>query len=210
MSVVQRRQEEKERRRASILDAAEAVFAEREVERATMGDVARRARLSRSLLYFYFRDKDELYHAVTLKGLRRLRARLEAAADEGASGMDRVVALVRAYAHFAWEEPHCFEAISRLAARGAEQGPGGRYRQAAVREGEEILRWVAGSIQDGRRDGSIRADARRPFAAAVALWGLVHGLVQVLAQRDRPVYGVAAEELLEEAVQLVRRGFAAP
>jgi len=49
--IAERRQEEKERRRAEILDAAEAVCAEVGWDAMTMDQVARKARLSRALLY---------------------------------------------------------------------------------------------------------------------------------------------------------------
>src|SRR2546429_4326738 len=57
--IAERRQEEKERRRADILDAAEAVGASVGWEALTMDQVARKARLSRALLYVYFKDKPE-------------------------------------------------------------------------------------------------------------------------------------------------------
>jgi len=50
-----RRQEEKDRRRAEIVDAAEALYAETGWDAITMDQVARRARLSRALLYVYFK-----------------------------------------------------------------------------------------------------------------------------------------------------------
>jgi len=55
--LAERRQEEKERRRAEILDAAEGVAASVGWDELTMDQVARRARLSRALLYVYFKDK---------------------------------------------------------------------------------------------------------------------------------------------------------
>lgn len=209
MSTLTRRDEEKEQRRAEIIDAAEVVFASGAVDRATMRDVARRARLSRSLIYFYFEDKEDLYYAVTLRALRRLRGELTKAAASASRGMDRVAAMVRAYAYFARAQPDYFEAIARLAARGPGPAGGSRNRRACVAEGERILRYVGATIQAGVEDGSIRPTTGSPFGAAVALWGFVHGLMQVLAARDRPVYGLAVERLLEEALDLVRNGLAA-
>jgi AcrR family transcriptional regulator len=49
--IAERRLEEKERRRAEIVDAAEAAGREVGLDALTMDDVARRARLSRALLY---------------------------------------------------------------------------------------------------------------------------------------------------------------
>ena len=58
--VTERRLEEKIRRRAEILDAAEAVAARFGWENTTMDQVARKARLSRALVYVYFTDKTDL------------------------------------------------------------------------------------------------------------------------------------------------------
>ena len=48
--IQERRREEKEMRRQSIIDAAEQVFAQRGFEVATMADIADQARLSRALV----------------------------------------------------------------------------------------------------------------------------------------------------------------
>jgi len=54
--VIERREEEKERRREEILDAAELVFSEKGFDAATMDQVARKARVSRALVYVYFKE----------------------------------------------------------------------------------------------------------------------------------------------------------
>ena len=67
--IAERRQEEKERRRAEILDAAEAVCAEVGWDDMTMDQVARKARLSRALLYVYFKDKQDLLFGLCERAL---------------------------------------------------------------------------------------------------------------------------------------------
>lgn len=62
--LTERRQEEKDRRRAEIVEAAEALYAETGWDGITMDQVARRARLSRALLYVYFEDKQDLHLAL--------------------------------------------------------------------------------------------------------------------------------------------------
>ena len=83
--IAERRQEEKERRRTEILDAAEQVTGSLGWDELTMDQVARRARLSRALLYVYFKDKTDLMYALcersmqvqtsTLRGGRSARSR---------------------------------------------------------------------------------------------------------------------------------------
>jgi AcrR family transcriptional regulator len=62
--IAERRGEEKERRRAEILDAAELLYANKGWDAVTVEQVARSARLSRPLVYVYFRDKEDLLFAI--------------------------------------------------------------------------------------------------------------------------------------------------
>ncbi|HEY9664016.1 MAG TPA: helix-turn-helix domain-containing protein, partial [Allocoleopsis sp.] len=77
--LTERREEEKERRRETILDAAEHVFALKGFDAATMDQVARKARVSRALVYVYFKDKTALQLGVCIRGLKILRQAFESA-----------------------------------------------------------------------------------------------------------------------------------
>src|SRR5262245_59436833 len=103
--LAERRQEEKDRRRADILDAAEAVAAELGWEAMTMDQAARKARVSRPLLYIYFKDKTDLMYGVAERALQTLYSRFEAAAAQHVRGLDQVHAIGRAYVTFARECP---------------------------------------------------------------------------------------------------------
>src|SRR5512137_1659590 len=88
--ISERRQEEKDRRRSEIVDAAEALYAEMGWDAITMDQVARRARLSRALLYVYFRDKADLHLALVERALDALRESFEAARQGQPSGIAEV------------------------------------------------------------------------------------------------------------------------
>src|SRR3546814_2104905 len=85
----QRREDEKELRRAAIVDAAEVVFARTGFDAAKMDDVARKARVSRALVYLYFKNKIELQFAICLRALNLLREQLAAAAETPPRGDDK-------------------------------------------------------------------------------------------------------------------------
>ena len=95
--IAERRQEEKERRRADFLDAAETVLASVGWEELTMDQVARKARLSRALLYVYFQDKVDLMYGICERSLITLGQRMEEAASRHKLGLDKMVAMGRAY-----------------------------------------------------------------------------------------------------------------
>ena len=85
-----RRQEERDRRRTEIVDAADAVYAESGWDSVTMDQVARRARLSRALVYVYFKDKSDLHLALVERSLDVLRDRFEAARHDRANGFEQL------------------------------------------------------------------------------------------------------------------------
>src|SRR5215831_7360176 len=78
--IAERRLEEKERRRAEIVDAAEAAGREVGLDALTMDDVARRARLSRALIYVYFQDRTDLMFGLAERAMQMLHQRFVEAA----------------------------------------------------------------------------------------------------------------------------------
>src|SRR6202162_5826743 len=148
-----RREEEKERRRAEILDAAEALYAKKGWDALTVDQVARSARLSRALVYVYFRDKEDLLFAIGERAVRLLLDRFKAAIAGTARGMDQVDAIGRAYMGYAHEFPHYFDFCSRFQAHSVSIAPGSH--EAACRTlGDEVMGVVVQAIESGKRDGS--------------------------------------------------------
>jgi len=112
-----RREEEKEERRQAILDAAEKVIARDGWEATNFGEIAKRARLSRSLVYFYFPARDDLFHALCGRGLTDMERRFAKAFASERVGLDQVMAIGRAYYEFSVAEPLYFMMIADYQAR---------------------------------------------------------------------------------------------
>src|SRR5262245_14976656 len=79
--IAERRLEEKVRPRAEIVDAAEAAGRDVGLDALTMDDVARRARLSRALLYVYFQDRTDLMFGLAERAMTMLHGRFVEAAE---------------------------------------------------------------------------------------------------------------------------------
>jgi AcrR family transcriptional regulator len=197
MSLEERQQEEKEERRRTIVDAAEAVLARTGRDGMTMADIADEARLSRSLLYVYFEDMDDIVLAVTLRGHRALRERFEAAAAHD-TGLMKIRAIGEAYVQFAREEPTYFDLLAQFEARTAAPDDASERERQCLAESERVMEAMTGAIQDGIDDGSIRPDLD-PVHTAVTLWGYTHGLIQLVAHKGAGLehqYGLDPEQLV--------------
>src|ERR1700687_4098168 len=174
--IAKRRGEEKERRRAEILDAAEALYATKGWDALTVDQVARSARLSRALVYVYFRDKEELLFAIGERAMLLLRDRFIAAAADHTAGLDQVEAIGRAYMGYAYEFPHYFDFCSRFQAHSVAADPGSHESACRV-AGDEAIGAVVQAIETGMRDDSIRPDVGEPILLATTLWAFTHGVI---------------------------------
>lgn len=198
MSIEERRQEEKEERRRTIVDAAEAVLARKGEAAMTMADIADEARLSRSLLYVYFEDMDDIVLAVTHRGLQALRQRFEAAAAEYDTGLQQIRAIGEAYVRFAREKPTYFDRVARFEVRSAAPDDAPERERKCHAESERVMDAMTGPIQHGIDDGSIRPDLD-PTHTALTLWGYMHGLIQLAAHKGAGLekqYGLDSETLV--------------
>ncbi len=202
--VAERREEEKERRRADMVDAAETLYAEVGWDAVTMDRVARSARLSRALIYVYFRDKNDLLHAITERALLELRARFIAAADAHPLGLDKVQAIGRAYVQFQQDMPYRFDACSRFHAHQASANEPTEAACAAA--GDAVMAVIAKALLDGQADGSIRRDLGPPAQVCVMLWAFTHGLIQIAINKRQEIarQGVEVAPLMDGSFAMLR------
>jgi AcrR family transcriptional regulator len=176
--IAERRLEEKERRRAEIVDAAEAAGREVGLDALTMDDVARRARLSRALLYVYFQDRSDLMFGLAERAMGQLHSRFVEAAERNRTGLEQVSAMGRAYVAFSQEFPVYFEVMARCELLSPEPD-GASNEGAAMMKGDDCRNMMVAVIEVGMRDGSIRADVGEPKIVSTALWGFMHGVLQL-------------------------------
>jgi len=208
--IAERRQEEKERRRAEILDAAEAVAAEVGWDTMTMDQVARKARLSRALLYVYFKDKTDLLFGTCERALAMLTQRFSEAMARQKRGLDQIVAIGRAYIAFSQEFPVYFEVMARCELISPE--PQADTNEGAARsQGDACRALMNDVIRSGIEDGSIRADVGDPKLVSTALWGFMHGVLQLASTKANHLAhdGIATRELVEHALLMATRSVSA-
>lgn len=204
--IADRRQEEKDRRRNEIVDAAENLYRELGWDAVTMDSVAKKARLSRALVYVYFKDKNELLLAITGRALEVLRTRFEEASLRARTGIDQIEAIGRAYMAYGVEFHHYFDACARLEQRATENAEKESIEGAVFQMGHKVHDVVVAALQAGQRDGSIRTDLGDLEVTSRVLWGFTHGLTQIAITKARPLAeaGIGVNQLTQQAITLIR------
>jgi TetR/AcrR family transcriptional regulator len=206
-----RRAEEKERRRSDILDAAAAVAREHGIAHITMDQVARQARLSRALIYVYFRDRDELLFGLCQRALHQLNERFAQAQAAETTGLAKARACGVAYLEFARAQPVEFELLSRFEAHTPNIENMAPNESACMLAGDGVHALLVQAIQTGLRDGTIRSDVGSPDLVAVTLWGFMHGVLQLASTKANVLAhdGITGEALLDHALDMATRSIAA-
>jgi AcrR family transcriptional regulator len=207
--ISERRQEERDRRRAEIVDAAEALYSEVGWDTVTMDQVARRARLSRALVYVYFKDKADLHLALVERSLEALRIRFEAAREGRASGIEEAEAIGRAYVAFSRDLPHYFDACARYQAHAhaSDEAALQPNEVACMGAGHRVHETIVESLNRGVADGSIRGDLGDSYVTALALWAFTHGVIQIASSKGGQIEheGVPVQGFIDHAFAMAIR-----
>lgn len=208
MGIAERREREKEQRRNMILDAAERLFFGKGAEATTMDDVAELAELSKGTLYLYFKSKDDILHAIHLRGLTILRGLFEEAVASQQRGIDKVRAIGDAYYIFSEHHADYFNAMTYFEGGQADLGDPHTFAYQCHQCSESVMKIVADAVKTGIADGTIRPELD-PMKTAYLLWAQTTGVIQMLGRNGDHLeqeHGFSAEDLVPAMFDFI--GFA--
>ncbi|MEL7671517.1 TetR/AcrR family transcriptional regulator [Methanobacterium sp.] len=114
MSLIARKELEKEQRRNDILNAAEKLFFSKGYENVSLKDIAKEVKLGRSTLYLYFENKEELFFAIVLRGTRILYKMITDEVKKGKNSFSKLAGFRKAYYDFAKEYSDYLRAYNYL------------------------------------------------------------------------------------------------
>lgn len=202
-----RRAADKARSRIQILDAAARLFAERGLESVAFGDIARAAGISRPLIYFHFKDRDELFLEAVLRSHQRLHARFVAAVARQTQALAQAEAIGRAYLQFFEEDRDGFVLISCFEAAAASRRFESPLAEQIRFHGHAMIDLIVSVLKRGRKEGSVRRDLGDLRQTALCLYSFTQGLLQTTASADdhlREEHDVKHADLLEQGFALMR------
>jgi AcrR family transcriptional regulator len=108
MGVYERQQKEKK-----ILESAILLFGEKGFHTTKVEDVAKTAKISKGLVYFYFKSKEDLYMAIAKKGTEELKDVFNKAfgKEKDKTGLEVMADLVNGYLQFTEDKKVFHDAI---------------------------------------------------------------------------------------------------
>jgi len=188
----ERRERELELRRADVLAAAAAEFAEKGFDGAQMSALAARAEVALGTLYSLFESKEQLFEAVISTSADALQEQLRAQVESVADPRERLLCLIDAGFERFRAEPLFFRIYTN-----ATQGFPARIRQVmgekAQAQFDFFTQWVIGLARDAAAAGALRGLDPEAFGLAL-LGALTSSTSAILAGGTRrPAEAIASD-----------------
>lgn len=200
-----RRARQRQQVTAEIVDAAEQVVLEADLEGLTVHAVASAMGMTPGALYRYFPSRDAVVAAVQARVVQQLAETLEVAVGEQQEPLARLFAAAEATLRFARQHPRRYGLLSRMLAVprplvGEEEA--GVVLPAALGAAAR----VEGLFAQARAAGVLSAGDDR--ARLGAWWAAVHGAIQ-LHKLGRFVEQAQAERIAQTALIAMAQGWGA-
>lgn len=196
MGTEERKEREKKQRRKQIIDAAEQVIFSKGLEQSTMKEIAEKAELSKGTLYLYFKNKKELYLAITRRGSDILNERFAKVFSSGSdhTGIELIQLIGETYLEFVKENPDYFKAFMYYETLSdVEELQESEFARGCEENRREALNLIIRALQIGMHDGTVD-DHYDPQELAMVILSSTRGITTVSHMR-----GVGHHfEILEE------------
>jgi AcrR family transcriptional regulator len=193
-------------RRDEILVAATELFASEGYGRVTTRELARRAGLSQTGLYIYFRTKEEILAAICDRTHDAMTAAFEAALAGAATPQQALSKLVRSYIEFGLAHPAEYQLTFTVSPETLAPIEKDFSRPFTAQEpgARSFLRFHDLLAKLAKQGARINID---PMTAVQILWFVGHGAVSLLISRSHFPW-VERNKLIDQLERFVLAGLA--
>ncbi|SDP90616.1 transcriptional regulator, TetR family [Mucilaginibacter sp. OK268] len=193
MSIAERKLEEKQEMHKRILDGARKIFLEKGYEKTTMRNIAAEINYSQGSLYFYFKDKSEIFHELHKEGFRLLLNRLKIL-DKVSDPFERLKAAGRIFIQFAQENKDYYN-LMFIVEEPVKNSPSGGFQIA-----QEVISYMHRIIKECQQKGRFKGMDADYFTFMII--SVVHGICALFC-RDRTTSfeNKTNEELMEHGYE---------
>jgi len=174
MGIQKRREREKRDRREHIIKTARKEFIKSGIRNTSIKEIARKAELSPRTIYTYFRNKQELYVAVLLRGLKILCMEIEKIASTEEDPVKALELVKEAYGDFYSKHQDYFRIMMFVGFHHIHQDVNNKLCQEISAAVLNCITAVSGIIERGQGIGGFNEG--EPRKLSWILWSLFVGI----------------------------------
>lgn len=193
MGIAERKLEEKQEMHKRILDGARKIFLEKGYEQASMRSIAQEIRYSPGSLYFYFKDKSEIFHELHKEGFRLLLNQLRVL-DKVGDPFERLKASGRVFIQFAQENKDYYNLMFIV------DEPVKGSLSEGFQIAEEAIRYMQEMVKECQQKGKFKDMDTEYFTFLII--SVVHGICALFCKnRNSSFVGKTNEELMQNGYE---------
>ncbi len=197
MGVKERKALEKQMRRNQILDAARHVLFSSGIDSISMSRIAEQAELGVGTIYFYYKNKEEIFVALQEEGLSLLYDMICTIVEEDIPHDEKLVRIAMCYYRFSLEQKNYFDIINYfLSSPRIFFEPDLKTR--IDMSGRKILAAIRDIVSKGVSKG-IFAE-KYPEKFSVMFWAALHGLIHFRKLEKTTLENESIEQFYEYSV----------
>lgn len=191
MSLAKWKEREREQRQNDIIESFRELLALKGFDEVSMDEIAKGVGLGKSTLYLYFKNKESLYFAVVLRGIRIWVEMVKKEVKKGNTGLEKFILYTNANREFSNQYPDYFRLLYSPTSIKRQFDMDKMNSSEEFQEVRELFKEIMSigidSIQKGIDEGQIRPDVD-PTEAVILLSVIYNGKANM---------GDWAKELLE-------------
>jgi AcrR family transcriptional regulator len=176
MTIAERKQRDKEEMRNLILDAARKVFLEKGYYQASIRTIAEEIEYSPGTIYLYFKDKDEIFHALHEDGFRRLLEKMQPL-QHVPDPFERLKAMGLVYLEFAKNNKDFYDLMFIIQAPIKHEQEQGQWKM-----GHSTLDYLKNVLKECKKKGHFKNQDAEYLSFTI--WSAMHGMCALYC-RDR-------------------------
>lgn len=193
MGIAERKLEEKQEMHKRILDGARKVFLEKGYTQTSMRNIASEINYSPGSIYFYFKDKSEIFHELHKEGFRLLLSQLKVL-DKVADPFERLKAMGRIFIQFAQENKDYYNLMFIV------EEPEKMHEEGGFKIAQEAIDRLASVVKECQQKGKFKGMDTEYFTFMIL--SAVHGICALFCKnRTASFIGKTNEELMENGYE---------
>lgn len=206
MGILERKEREKQQRRADIMKAAKDVFFSKGLLMATMDEIAEKAELSKGTLYLYFQSKEELYLSLLSEGDNIFMNMLQKELLPSLSAEELLRKTTSIYYEFYKQYPDYFKIMFFLHHGDLQDKVPQEFYKTCICQAEDTLKMIEGIIQKGIGEGTFREV--NAWKMTLNLWSTANGIFFLCSEKEHKEFmrGYDEKTLLEHALDVYLEG----
>ncbi len=203
MAIIDRKQKEKLQRYNAILEAAEKILKENGLNSLNIELVAKETELAKGTLYLYFKNKEELIGALSIKSRTLLLKYFQKATQKVDNPIEKLKAIAHASFDFYKKYPFYFELIAIYEVNNKLE-----ETEAIQSSINNLIHFVNEITIEAKKQGLLNPKLD-PVQYTFCLWGMLIGMAQLVKVRGavmKSYLGFTEKDIVNTFIQQLEMG----